>query len=459
MGATASLDLTPAERALAAENAHSPLAADLARQARLSRPSGAHPLWDDGADVSGPVFYGFVHWVLNQARARGITWVGFLARDGQLPSKIAALLRERDPSLPEAHYICGSRHAWYLPLFDPALPRHRQWVNLLPSPTLEALFNNVEIDPMELRDDLSAIGHPPESWRNALNYDQRLEVLEQLSRRDHAAALFKQRRDERLRRTLSYFEQEGVFRHQRVALVDIGWSGTMLEAFRELLAKAAAPPDVFGLYLGLHQNPGPDRMSYLIHPTRWPDWLTAFPSVVEMLVPADHGQTVDYVAVGDRIEPVYAEDRVAPPEDILSFHDGALEYVKAALAANVPPPSCRRLLWKFIVHPDQAQLERWREFRFWTWQRPTDGAVPPLIRTLTLRELLHRALSVFRSVDAWPWPTASIKRSFPRTPNFMLGLLVRKMQLDRFALGLAYRGLHLRNRIVSRLKAWRGNRQ
>ena len=445
--------LSPAERALQRENPTLPLAAGLSRLVRRSRPAGVHALWDDGADVSGPLFYGFVQWVLSEARKQGITWVGFLARDGQLPEKIARLMRQREPALPEARYICGSRHAWYLALFDPALPRHRQWVNLLPDPTLTALFNNLEIDPMDLQNDLRGIGHPPESWNAPLSYGERLGVLEELSKREHAAALFKQRRDDRLERALSYLEQEGVFRHQRVALVDIGWSGSMLDAFRELLARASVPaPEVTGLFFGLHQYSAPDRKSYLLHPTSWPDWLTAFPSVVEMLTPADHGQTVDYARNGDRIEPVYADDQVAPAEEVAALHDGALEYVQLALAANAPAPECRSLLWEFISHPTTAQVGRWNGFRFWTWQKPVDGMPPPLIRTLSVGELLRRALSPFRSVDAWPWPTASIRLSFPRTPELMLTLLVHKMQLDRFGLGYFYRVLHLGKRLRARLR-------
>jgi GT2 family glycosyltransferase len=442
------------ECALMVDNPQRPLAAGLARFARLTGPVEAHALWEDGANVAGPVFHGFVRWVLQTAASHRAECVFFLARDGQLPHRIAEVVRAADPSLPAARYLHGSRHAWYLALFDPQRPDHRAWVAHAPAPTIRGVLENLELEPGEVAAALRRAGYAPEDWDRPRTFRERQRVLELLATDAEASAVFAARRNVRLELTLAYFRREGVFAHRRVVLVDIGWSGSMLDAFQQLIAQhEGVRPEVLGCFFGLHRNGGPDRFTYFLKPGFWPHWLVAFPSVVEMLAPADHGQTIGYQAKADgSVGPELNSLLVASPAGIAALHAGALRYVKLAIETREPPPACDRLLRAFIVRPDAAQRARWAEFRFWTWQRPAADAGQPLFDRVNPLLLLLRVASPWRNVAAWPWPTATLAATWPWVPGWLCSALTWKFQLDRMGWALFHHAAGILRAVKLRLR-------
>jgi hypothetical protein len=420
------------ELAYTAENPGAPFAGGLPRLARLSRPPASSAFWDDGATISGPVLHAYVHWLMQDARARGVSHVYFLSRDGQLPEKMARLLRVADPSLPPCSYLCGSRYAWYRAVFDPAVPDHRRWLNYIQRPTLECLLHTLDIDPRELEPGLRALGHDSEILAEALPPAARETILEQLSKTSEGRAVFDHHRNLRLEPTLAYLRQEISADSRRVALVDIGWSGTMHQSFVELLARAfPSPPRVTGYFFGMHRNATADRIPFHMRPSLWPGYISVFPSVVEMLAPADHGQTVGYEKSpsGDTA-PLLAADVVASPDDIAALHGGALAYLESALRFGAPPPRFDRALRAFLITPDSDTITRWRTFRFWTWAKPAADSTPSLIPSFSRKQLLRRLASPWHKGGLWPWPTASVRASCPATPDFFLRLLALKLQID-----------------------------
>ena len=423
------------ELAYSRENPGSPLAAGLPRLARLSRPPDTSSFWEDGADISGPVFHAYVSWLLHDARDRDISHVYFLSRDGQLPEKIARKLRAYDPSLPPSSYLFGSRYAWYRAVFDPSIADHRRWLNYIERPTLECLLATLDIPPGELVPALRELGHTPAILAQALSTNVREKILESLAALPAGRAVFDRHRALHLQTTLAYFRQEIVPDSGPVALVDIGWSGTMHQSLVELFALAfSAPPRVVGYFFGMHRNASPERIPFHMPPSWWSGYISVFPSVVEMLVPADHGQTVGYeTGSSGRISPRFADDAVAAPADLAALHAGALAYVELALRLDQPPPRFDSALRTFLTCPSAATVARWRKFRFLTWAKPASASAPSLVPTFTRRQLLRRLLSPWRQGGAWPWPTASVRASFPTTPDFLLRLLVFKLQLDAFA--------------------------
>lgn len=441
------------ERAYARDNPGQPLVVGLPRFARLARPVGATAFWDDGANLAGPVFHGYVSWLLHDARDRGVTRVFFLSRDGQLPEKIARKLRAADPTLPETQYLFGSRFAWYLATFDPANPDHCRWLHFIENPSINGLFRNLDLDPSDLEGSLTVLGYPRPTWHIPLSPRIRRDLLELLSQDPHASDYFSRHRQRRLALALAYLQEQGAFDHDRIALVDIGWSGTMHEAFVRLLAHGPRPPKkTIGYFFGMHRNASEDRLYFYVRPGLWLGPTGVFPSVVEMMVPADHGQTIGYAHDHACTAPVLANDLVAPPHDIADLHAGALAYVDEAVRFGILPQRFDRALRIFLIHPDAAQIERWKRFNFWTWPEPPTTTPPSLIPVFSFRQLLRRILSPWRKVDLWPWPTASLRASCPRAPGIIFELLVWKMQVDRcawIALQRCARGIRSLKRLVS----------
>lgn len=92
------------------------LLAGAMRRARLANPEtdpARRVIWDTGCDVVGPLVLGFVHWCLTEAQARGLRRLYFVARDGQLPLRVAELLARQWGFAIECRYLYGSRQAWH----------------------------------------------------------------------------------------------------------------------------------------------------------------------------------------------------------------------------------------------------------------------------------------------------------------------------------------------------------
>jgi FMN phosphatase YigB (HAD superfamily) len=126
--------LNPYERRLCARPVRdeiwkSRLAAAM-RLARLARPAEATArekvIWETGANIAGPLFYGYVRWLLAEARRRGLSRLYFVARDGQVLVKIAELAPSFGAAPVECRYLYGSRRAWLPAAADAAVESGRE---------------------------------------------------------------------------------------------------------------------------------------------------------------------------------------------------------------------------------------------------------------------------------------------------------------------------------------------
>src|SRR5215469_9938574 len=93
----------------------------LAGCSRLARLDGAgktaqhQRLREIAAHTAGPFLSGFVLWVLQTAKAKGLKRLYFISRDGFILLKVAKeLARSVDPSI-ELRYLYGSRQSWHFP--------------------------------------------------------------------------------------------------------------------------------------------------------------------------------------------------------------------------------------------------------------------------------------------------------------------------------------------------------
>ena len=96
--------------------------AGAARAARLSfdkNESGLEGLIVVSAGVAGPLLTAFIFWLLLAARQDGVRRLFFLARDGQILSRVALKVAAWANINIECRYLLGSRQAFYLPSLPP----------------------------------------------------------------------------------------------------------------------------------------------------------------------------------------------------------------------------------------------------------------------------------------------------------------------------------------------------
>jgi predicted HAD superfamily hydrolase len=267
-------------------------------------------VWDTAADVAGPLLFGFVLWLLSEAKRRGIHHLYFVARDGQILLRIAKTIVAKMAWPVECNYLYGSRQAWHLPALQVFDKASLDWILTDHCPTsIRDHLAKVELTPEACSEALARHGFLSDSWGRELSEEQRKrlrQTLEDLQLQEMMLA----RASECRGVTVDYLQAAGVFNHDTIAIVDIGWHGTLQSSLSKLM-HASVPQGrgkLTGFYLGLVSRPEPaagELHSFLDDAKpRLPPRLVN-PTLLEVFCAADHGSVRGYRrASGGDVEPV-----------------------------------------------------------------------------------------------------------------------------------------------------------
>ncbi len=300
--------------------------AGLCRAARLMcKDEGDTAVTDIAANVVAPLLTSFVLWTLQDAKQRGTERLHFVARDGQIMHKIAQELAQT-LNAPELHYLYGSRQAWYLPSVaslegddlaflvltgQSSAPRHN--------------LKRLDLKPEDLEGPLRRHGFAPETWDEQLDEESEKRFWAFIYDDEVAPVVMRQAREAR-EVALAYFEQEGLLRDDKWALVDIGWTLRTQASFKKILGRAGQP-HTLGYYLGISKT----RFSATEYGQARGFWLEEFEQGVassgirylfqnkglidQIFTMADHGSTRGYARRGNKIEPVLSELKPYPQRE------------------------------------------------------------------------------------------------------------------------------------------------
>lgn len=258
------------------------------------------PTYQFGASFAAPLFYGFVHQLMIQAQQDGVKRLYFLARDGQLLLEIAKSIQEKlgFESL-ELKYLYVSRQAMRFPSIIQLSATDLDWI-------FEEMDNALNLHTVALRLRMSCQDlrkHLKPELHDALPVDD--ESL--LSRAQVAALKAFFLADDELRQSvhtqskasreqvIAYFEQEGIFEHQQVGFVDVGWKGTLQDAIHRITYTHNRELVINEYYFGVSEYspmscPKNRKTPFFLFPTSQPGYGPLF----ELLLLADHGMTLDY---------------------------------------------------------------------------------------------------------------------------------------------------------------------
>jgi hypothetical protein len=425
----------PRERQLARDNPDNPLIAGLSRLARVLRPVGTDASWVDGANIVGPVFYSFTRWALETARERKIPTVYFLARDGELPHKMAGLIISAAHEWPACRYLYGSRHALYNAAFNLSDPRHHKWMIFATPPTIRGVLGNLKTTPESIAGWLGAAGYDNGVWDKPLSTRSRKAFLLKLAKTPGGEPWLAERFRVYTAAALRYFEQEGLFAHKSVGFVDIGWSGSTLDSLNTTLARAAvSPPSILGMFFGLHRNTGPDRLTFEFSPRVGAHWAQAYPAVLEMMVPGSHGQVTGFSWASESFaQPVLSEKTSADANVISALHDGALAYAKLAADFSIVSPRYAYLLHATLAYPTYSEASRWSRFQFGSLQKDDSNERISLVAPVSWGGLIRMFFRPGRNLHRLPWPNASLVLRWRKFPKLLLRLLTIKYRIERIA--------------------------
>lgn len=255
----------------------------------------------------GPANLGFLQWIAERAAEDGVENLLFLSRDGFTLERIAR--NGSAGKLPPFGYFLGSRTAYTL-----AAMNADNFVEFLPY----LLSGSHGLSPGEL---LERVGVSPPAPRvmTDLGLGDDVQIASTLN--DELARFLFARRWEILKicqrnrgALYRYLQQSGLRPGARVALVDVGWSGTTQEAF-ELATRHLLPLEVHGYYFCLADTPerlqraDKQRMSSLIGSANVSAEtvaaLYANRVAVEPLFSAPHPSVIGFTDGRDGVEPIY----------------------------------------------------------------------------------------------------------------------------------------------------------
>jgi FMN phosphatase YigB (HAD superfamily) len=204
------------------------------------QPAGQRPFWEFGAATLGPAFAGFGDWVREQATELGVSRVFCLMREGELLSQLVNAAGET----PIAEPVWLSRHV-----------TARASIREGTVQELEALFSRRDMP--TVREFVASLGVSLEELPAfASAADRRIddrglgdEVVDAVVFDPELRARVVARSGELRRRLLRYVESRLPPGERRLALVDLGWGGTIQATVEALLRESGVECATAGLYL------------------------------------------------------------------------------------------------------------------------------------------------------------------------------------------------------------------
>jgi len=396
------------QRFLAYQHDTGGLSGRLAATSRLARltcgPDGPAPaLSEIGTGLLGPWLAAFALWTFGRARRAGIKRLYFVSRDGQVMRELALAVQQRWPDAAgiECRYLHGSRIAWHHAAMTELGDHQLRWL-LNPQPRVNAdiLADRLGV-PRERVTTLLAptAGHlvAQPAWGPA-----EIACVDDILRRKSAEIVAWPEVVARRALAHRYFAQEGLLQDSAWAVVELGWSGSMMVSLYEALGRPAA---LRAYYLNL-SSVCPDLPAavhlevFAINPDDVSGHLgrgLRFAEMIEVLTAADHGTVLGYETRDGRIAPRLKQDSAAlwPVAALTALRTGATEFVAqmpaevmTRLAAQLAGEATARILVHqlllvladFLRTPPPALARAFTACRF--TEDPTDhdqrGFVQPL---------------------------------------------------------------------------------
>ena len=413
----------------------------LAGAMRLTRLDAPAPeadqavIWETGAAVVGPLFFGFVHWCLEEARARGLKRLYFISRDGQILLRIAQVILRRWGGDIECRYLYGSRQAWRPPAIEHLSEADWPWVF---PPThqlsLRQTLARLALDSSGIQGPIEQAGFASATVDEPLSEEQKQRLAAVLLtpgvRRvvdEHLA----QRRE----LVLKYFEQEGLLEKIPTGFVDIGWAGTVQRNTSRILslgghdAAARLAGLYFGLWPGTRESASNFMLDYWHRPVgRLPRLERLHITLLEAFSAGEHGSVTGYESTDGRVRPVLTEPDNA---SVLNWglpllHSSIVRFAEE-FAAHCPRHELPSLdfqavtthgLLRFMFHPTASEAAVWG--RFPLTDRLIDTVRGEMVTRWNTKELLAALADYRKRPSSW-WAEGSLAvRPHPALRAFLL---------------------------------------
>lgn len=205
--------------------------------------------WRFGYAVAGPMLSGFAYWLHARFVADGVQRAYFLLRDGEIILDVyKALLGER--AGPDTALLESSRRAFMMPALSSGCGSITSQLmaceNARPA---KEFLERIGLRAADFKSSFKAVGLTFDDIIAPNDRAAAAKMITLLGRTDVVTAMLARSQTER-QLLLRFLQQEGVLAAGRIAVVDIGWNGTIQKSLAAVAAVEKRPLDLHGYYLG-----------------------------------------------------------------------------------------------------------------------------------------------------------------------------------------------------------------
>lgn len=263
------------------------------------------------ASLTAPIIISYVIWVIKKSEKQNIKTLYFLARDGYIMYKIAErICREYDLGI-KCQYLYCSRYSLRMPLYhkdmDDALEKICSYSMKVSN---EGVLERIGLDNGEKQLILSEIGIKEDERKTILTRRGLQELRKRLKYSKVFNELLFEKSKMQYEITIKYLKQTGVFKEDKFAIVDTGWSGSMQKCFKRIFDyEGKGNIDIIGFYFGMIQKPDEkDGQHNNFYFSKTKKLMRSFwfnINLFECMCAANHGMTIGYKqSKNGNIEPI-----------------------------------------------------------------------------------------------------------------------------------------------------------
>ncbi|WP_163195542.1 HAD family hydrolase [Clostridium thermarum] len=282
----------------------------------------------------GILLYGFLQWIHNQCKRHNVHKILFFSRDGYFMKKAYIEKYIIEDKIP-CDYMYVSRRSLIVPSLTENISSD-ELINILglrKKDTIESFFKRIGLDVSKYQELISNCNYKVTDAIDLENKRESFDKLFNLIRKDIAENAFKERQA-----LVKYIKYNG-FDNSKIAVVDIGWRGSMQYFLMETLKSINMTSDINGFYLGLNRaveyfiRLGMKAKGYIFFGNKRGEYeikTSSFVGLMESLFMAPHGTVLGYKDLGDRIEPIL-DDLEYSSKDvsiISEIQEGALKFIE-----------------------------------------------------------------------------------------------------------------------------------
>lgn len=329
--------------------------------------------------VTAPVLFTYVWYVLREAERMGLKRLYFLARDGYVLLQIAREIAKACPVGLELRYLYCSRASLRMPSYH-RIPETEAMDLLLhrgTNLTVHHILDRASVteeqrqavyEALELQEESASVKLSENDFNAICDKLRRCRIFRQIVM-DNSRAAYET--------AMPYFIQEGLTDGTPFGIVDSGWTGSMQRSFRQLSEEI---PPMTGFYFGMFARPksrgdGIYNTWYFSADSRISVRTKFNNNLFECMCAAPHGMTIGYRQEKDmRYVPVmkpYTEG--TPLDDMIGVQVSSCTAFASLCAAEISyrdfDPGdmhrmTRQLLTALMYRPTAAEAEAFGSFPF-----------------------------------------------------------------------------------------------